>query len=313
MNFKTIFDVIYESEHSPGLKKISLQEAIDRNMFGPVYHGTTQDSMSLIKSDGFKIIKTEKEGKKHGYSDDEYYAGTPAPIHHLGFGVYFTTVKAIAKRISGDSPKNLHVFYIDVSSGKGMETINFGSQKNMMNWWIKNGYSPALARSDRYRATEIMTDTIKESWDAVWFKGKGGFYKLLDGDQLCVYDTSKIYMIDESLSDGKLEIGSRIRRKSDGAIGIVYEIVKRTGAERSVYNDLSDEEWEDRKQRLYNFFGKEVADKKLAEQKEFFKKAAIVKDIEGDNFQTYRIKWNKGGKKLKEYFSIEIEPYRSRQ
>jgi hypothetical protein len=66
-------------------------------------------------------------------------------------------------------------------------------------------------------ATMQMTNTLKSQYDAVWYKGKG-LYKLLDGDQVCVYDPGRIYEIDKKMAQSG-QIGARVRRKSDGMIG----------------------------------------------------------------------------------------------
>ena len=60
---------------------------------------------------------------------------------------------------------------------------------------------------------------IKSQYDAVYYKGKG-LYKLLDGDQICVYEPSKIFIIDKSLS-ATGEIGSKVIRKIDGMKGTI--------------------------------------------------------------------------------------------
>ncbi|HQI45914.1 MAG TPA: hypothetical protein PLC59_07650 [Bacteroidales bacterium] len=214
---------------------ISLQQAVDNDFFGPVYHGTYEDNLSKIEDEGFKIfIGIQRSGDiSHGYEDYDYHSGIPAPIHHLGFGVYFTTVKSIAVRFSGGSKKVLKkAYFLNVPR---LEIINFGVSHTMMKWWIKNGYdfnpdykySDAFARyslqysvnrgkinQERLRATINMTNVLKSKFDAVWFKGKG-IRRLLDGDQICVYEPEgKIFLIDPSLSKG-FEIGSVVRAKKD--------------------------------------------------------------------------------------------------
>lgn len=210
-----------------GVKKISPQEAKDRKMFGPVYHGTTETARQAIKDEGFKVfIGTERSGDvRQGYEASSYADSKPAPIHHLGFGVYFTTVKAIAKHFAGGTEKGLKTYYLDVPR---LETINFGSPGNMMKWWVKEGYDipriyplkegtnvPAL----RLEATKNLTNNLKSKYDAVWFKGKG-IKRLLDGDQVCVFDPSRIYELDTKLAK-EGEIGSKVRRKSDGMLGVI--------------------------------------------------------------------------------------------
>jgi hypothetical protein len=210
--------------HNPPVVSISQQEAIDRGMFGPVYHGTFETES--IKEQGFRVpIGDAYSGDvRHGYERSDYHGGIPAPIHHLGFGVYFTTVKKIAQ-VFGEVKET---YYLDVPN---LEIINFGAPSTMMGWWIKNGYDPELAIIDRVAATQLLTESLSSRFDAVWFKGKG-LKRLLDGDQICVYDPSNIYRIESSLG-GPLEIGTKVKRISDGMIGTIlnreelYDIIQR--------------------------------------------------------------------------------------
>jgi hypothetical protein len=97
-----------------------------------------------------------------------------------------------------------------------MATINFGSPKNMMKWWLENGYDGEMAKkgeAGRIMATKKMTEFLKSKYDAVWFKGKSA-YRLLDGDQIVVFDPSRIYMIDNKLAQ-PMEIGSKVIRVAD--------------------------------------------------------------------------------------------------
>lgn len=187
------------------LKYITTQEAKDRGLFGPVYHGTEPETLEKIKAGGFKVIKGERgeEGVRHGYNELNYTASEyPPPIHHLGFGAYFTTVKAIGKMFNNNSLKGLRQYYLNIPN---LETINFASPRKMMEWWIANGYD--IAKGDRFKATEKLTRTLASQYDAVWFKGKS-MYKTLDGDQICVYrPAGKIFMIDDSQVGGH-NIGS---------------------------------------------------------------------------------------------------------
>lgn len=193
-------------------------------MFGPVYHGTMNDqTRQLIDREGFKVIigQAQSGGVSNGYLLDSYWAGIPAPIHHLGFGVYFTTVKSIAKKYAGGSVRGMATYYLDTPD---IETINFAVPKTMMNWWLKNGYDynikdqsllfgnqktslPAIF-AERFRATVAMTDYLKSKYSAVWFKGRT-IRSTLDGDQVCVYDPSNIYKIDPSLFK-KGDVGSKV-------------------------------------------------------------------------------------------------------
>lgn len=198
------------------INKISLQESIDRKMFGPVYHGTSESNRENINEQGFQIFEgTERSGNiSHGYETSNYYNNIPAPIHHLGFGIYFTTIKNIAKQFNNNSAKGLIQYYLDVPN---LLTINWGSPSTMMKWWIEQGYDPKIAKLDRMLATKMMTANLSSNYDAVFYKGKG-IRKLLDGDQICVYDTSKIYQIDKKLIQPG-DIGSKVKRLSDGMIG----------------------------------------------------------------------------------------------
>jgi hypothetical protein len=178
--------------------KISPQEAYDRKLFGPVYHGTTSENREKIQDSGFQIYENPSmTGEtRNGYEGKRsYYADIPAPVHHLGYGVYFTTSKAIAKNFNEGSGRGLATYYLDVPN---MATINFAVPKTMMNWWVQNGYDPELAKTDQVAATKKMTQSLASRYDAVYFKGKG-LYRLLDGDQICVYDTSRIYVLDKSI------------------------------------------------------------------------------------------------------------------
>jgi hypothetical protein len=118
-----------------------------------------------------------------------------------------------------NSTKGMKTYYLNVSN---CETINFAVPHTMMNWWIKNGYDPELAKKDRVAATKKMTEHLKSQWDAVWFRGQG-LRKFLDGDQICVYDPSRVYEIDPTLSKPG-DIGSKVRRKSDGMKGVIRRV-----------------------------------------------------------------------------------------
>ena len=191
----------------PKLKIISPQQARDARMFGPLYHGTTDANMKEILKSGFKIfVGSERSGEiSHGYTADRDYAwGAPAPVHHLGFGIYFTTKKAIAKEFGyGNTPK--HPFYIT----EHPHEINFGSANTMMKWWVDNGYDIELAKKDRVAATKKLTNALKK-YKAIWFKGQG-LYKLLDGDQVVVFDLSIIRGVDPTLAKG-MEVGARVEK-----------------------------------------------------------------------------------------------------
>lgn len=203
------------------MNRISEQDAQDRKMFGPVYHGTTEDRQEQIGNDGFKVyIGDAGSGDvQHGYEGNQpYHDGIPAPVHHLGYGVYFTTAKGIAKTFAGGTTKGMRAYYLDVPN---LETINFGAPKTMMKWWISQGYDPQLAKKNRVEATKQMTEGLKSKYDAVWYKGKG-MYKLLDGDQVCVFDTNRIYEVDSTMSNPG-DVGSKVKRKVDGMRGTIMK------------------------------------------------------------------------------------------
>jgi hypothetical protein len=216
------------------VKKISLQTAIDGKMFGPVYHGTSAENRDKIAMNGFKVpIGHERSGEvANGFEVSDYYGGIPAPIHMLGFGVYLTTSKTIAKQFSHGTLAGNKTYFIDAPH---LETINFGSPRTMMKWWMENGYDykispettfggtrtewggtkntlPAI-REERLRATINMTNYLKKRYEAVWYKGKG-MYRLLDGDQVCVFDPNNIYQMDKSLIKPG-EVGSKVRASHD--------------------------------------------------------------------------------------------------
>jgi hypothetical protein len=202
-------------------EKISRQDAVNRGMFGPVYHGTTEQNRRQIEVFGFKVFygETGHEGMTHGYPDSPYYDGVPAPEHHLGYGVYFTTSKTIGKHFNQGTTVGLKTYYLDAPR---LLEINFGAASTMMKWWTKNGHNPAIAKLDRMLATKMLTDKLSHSYDAVWYKGTACGRRLLDGDQVCVYDPSRIYEIDDHLA-GEYESGSKVKRNSDGMIGVVLK------------------------------------------------------------------------------------------
>lgn len=205
------------------IEKIPPKLINSKDFFGPVYHGTTSDKQEKIDKEGFKIfIGNDREGNiSHGYQAMKYHDGMPAPVHHLGYGIYFTTVKNIAKNFGyGNQPKN--EYYLEVDRSRFLE-INFGSPRTMMKWWVENGYDPELAKTDRVAATIKMTDYLKSKYDAIWFKGKG-IRRLLDGDQVCVYDLNIIKQIDYSMAQ-KGEIGSKVVANQD--IEIYGKIIKK--------------------------------------------------------------------------------------
>lgn len=204
---RAFIDLI-EAASKTGLITITTQQAVDRKLFGPLYHGTGPENMNSILQHGFQIGGDDIKSV-NGYQQGAY-VGTafPPPMHHLGYGVYLTTAKAVAKKFAGARAKMVE-FYVDAPR---LETINFGANNTMMRWWLSQGYDfdwkrvtktgETDYRAPRFgaewaRATRHLTDTLKGQFDAVWFKGKG-LRRLLDGDQVCVYDPARLYRIDDA-------------------------------------------------------------------------------------------------------------------
>jgi len=213
--------IAFPSMDAP-IPEISPQEAYN-TCRGPFYHGTSSEIVDTIIERGFKWEEGEKgsEGTSAGYENTPYRgSGTdcPPPVHHLGYGIYFSAKKNIAKNNFGyGSAKNLVEVYILKSARIG--EINWGSPKTMMKWWRGMGYDCELAKKDRVAATKILTDKLSQQYDAVYYKGMG-MYRLLDGNQLCVYNPSLLRKINKNLVQTG-ERGSKVRRKSDGMIGIL--------------------------------------------------------------------------------------------
>lgn len=210
MNFKT-FLLLNE------VTRIGFNVVQDKKLFGPVYHGTTPESIVGILQTGFRVtIGAPREGDtRHGYPLKEYGdTGYPPPIHHLGYGVYFTTNKNIAKDYNVQG--KLYEFYLDAPR---LEVINFGVPRTMMKWWRDNGYDmpplkdvdPNQAEQLRIQATINLTNNLRSKYDAVHFKGKG-LYHLLDRDQVCVYDQNRIYLFDSALNPAEQYlVGDRVK------------------------------------------------------------------------------------------------------
>lgn len=269
-----------------GIPTISPQEAKDRNMFGPLYHGTTPEALNAILEEGFKIEGVEQ---RNGYELSNYGPlSIPAPIHHLGYGVYLTTTRSIAKKFNGGTEKGLKPFFLD---SRNIEQINFASENTMMKWWIKNGYNmqpisnyyePGI-EAKRIEATKNLTNTLKSRCDAVWFKGKG-LFRLLDGDQICIYKPELIYMVDQKLAQG-LEIGAKVQINPQVNLNEFSEWEKVPG-----YGPAGGGK----------FWGVIIGKRNISDelqQKNNYKSKTF-----------YEIKWNKGGKSLNVQ-EHEIIPY----
>ena len=71
------------------VKRAGWAEIQAKKMFGPVYHGTSEDYRQAIHQQGFQVYAGTRQtvaGKSHGYDVGEYAAGRPAPVDHIGFG-----------------------------------------------------------------------------------------------------------------------------------------------------------------------------------------------------------------------------------
>ena len=300
------FNNLNEDVINEDLNKISLQSATDKRMFGPVFHGTTEENRQRIGDEGFKVFVggDREENIRHGYPGERAYAaGIPAPIHHLGYGIYFTTVKTIAKAFNVNSTKGLKTYYLDVPR---LATINFGSTKRMMEWWIKNGYDGELAKQGqqgRIDATIKLTEQLKKDYDAVWFKGKS-MYRLLDGDQVVVFDPKNIYQIDPTLA-GALDIGAKVRRTTDK---FDYRISYSTdGSEpQRTLNTIPTTP----KGTIGTIIGKRPTEQILQQWKNSNQDPADA--WFKDSKYIYTIKWSKGGTESNAVDS-HIEPYEGKQ
>lgn len=257
------------------MRKISKQFAIDNGMFGPIYHGTSYSNREKIEKDGFRIFKSSDVGKRHGYPFRADHLHMP--VDHLGYGVYFTTIKSIAKKFNQGST-SLKEYYLDTNN---ILTINYGNRNTMMEWYHSMGYDSKLAKTspdEWHKQTEKMTDTIKSQYDAVWYKGKG-LYKLTDGDQVCVYNIDVLVEIDPKMSSG-YEIGSKVVRKSDGMKGVILKKRENKPSEYVIDKYNSGE---------------------LPETSKF------KRIIETGETLLLEVKWNKGGTEF-DVFASDVEP-----
>lgn len=216
-----IADIITEAP----VRTISKQEAVDGHMFGPVYHGTSEENRHTIDQQGFKVFGQDEEvTSRHGFLG-KFHTGYPGipPVHLLGYGIYFTPSKTVAKMYNQDSARGLVEYYLDVPR---LETIGFQSTNTMWRWWLQNGYNfnPALlSRRDdpdnRYegnyllmqeqiRATKNLTQTLAAKYDAVYLK-RNAFRRGIDSEQIVVFDPNRIYRIDKNKSSG-WDIGATV-------------------------------------------------------------------------------------------------------
>lgn len=268
------------------VQQIGYQDVEQNKLFGPVYHGTTEENMSKILQTGFRSQSTlPRTGEtRHGYEFSDYSGGIPMPIHHLGFGTYFTTVKNIAIDYNQGSSKGLKAFFLNVPR---FETINFGSPNTMMKWWRIHGYDmPSIStlkeKSQQeidamwISATQKLTDNLKSQFDAVWFKGKG-IRRLLDGDQICVYDPSKIYLLNKELNlkDSYL-VGDRVKIKN---VPVAASIVSKRSS--SLINSI-DKLLNYKSQFVYNV---KISSADVEKIKSFYEESLIEFLLKDKNFE----------------------------
>lgn len=196
--------------------EISLQEA-RQTCIGPFYHGTAPETIQQIRETGFAWQEgdTGSEGTSHGYENINYVLNCPPPVHHLGYGIYGTAAKNIAKDFGYGNMRNVFEFWI--TKDARIETINWGAPTTMMKWWNKMGYDCELARSDRVEATRVLTQNLSSQYDAVIYKGQG-LRRLLDGNQICIYNPNILRQVNKKLTQPG-EIGSKVRRKTDNMLG----------------------------------------------------------------------------------------------
>lgn len=203
---------------------ISPQEAHDTcdQKIGALYHGTLPEVIPDIKEQGFKREEGEAhtDGIRQGYDNMEYGGtGCSPPVHHLGYGIYFTQSKARAKLFGEDTARNVLEFW--VLNGSRIMEINFAASNTMMKWWHSHGFDCELSKVDRVAATQRLTAHLSNEYDACLFTGRG-FGRGLDGNQICVYNPSILRRIDKKLARSG-EIGSTVQRLTDGMKGILLD------------------------------------------------------------------------------------------
>jgi hypothetical protein len=198
-------------------RAISKQQAIDAKMFGPVYHGTTDENRKSIDQEGFKIFGIDDIGNRNGFGNGGVFSnGGPSPVHLLGYGVYFTPSATVAKQYNQDSRKGIVEYYLDVPR---LCEIGFTSINTMRKWWYENGFdfdNTLYARRDetynkyaighiidqeQIRATHHMTEVLKSKYDGVYLK-RNSFRRGVDDTQVVVFDPNRIYRIDKKMSAG---------------------------------------------------------------------------------------------------------------
>jgi ADP-Ribosyltransferase in polyvalent proteins len=205
--------ILYEAP----VQRISKQEAINRGMFGPVYHGTTEYNRTIIQQQGFKTAFVDDVSERNGYYNYDYYR----PIHSLGLGIYFTPSKTVAKQYNQDSLRGIIEYYLDVPR---LAEIGFTSLNTIRGWWYQNGFdlqhikTPSgsaferikyqLLAGEQLRATQNMTKVLSSKYDAVYLR-RNSYRRGVDSEQIVVFDPKKIYQIDKNMSSG-WDVGSKV-------------------------------------------------------------------------------------------------------
>ncbi len=263
MMFKEWLSVTESTIFSEAVQEISYADTIKRKMFGPVYHGTTEEKHDAIQKSGFHVFVggASTGDVSHGY-DIRPYGNTPypPPVHHLGYGIYFTTSKSIGKMYNRGTSKGLKEYYLDVPR---LLTINFASPSKMMNWWREHGYDmdASMDETKRIQATINLTETLKKKYDAVYFKGRG-IHKLLDGDQICVFDPKNIYLVNSALSaEGEFAPKDRVIIKDTNIVAKIVSVdsqgniyVSYEDPDRSILQRYGDEFMQDTIKKMDNEF-----------------------------------------------------------
>ena len=206
------------------LQRVSPAQIQQMKLIGPFYHGTTETNFSSIMDEGFTFAEEEAHTgtTRHGFPNVNFgYTDCPVPVHFLGYGTYFTSVKSLARDYDARRSKSevfKYQFYINAPR---LLKINFAASNSMVKWWIKHGYNPEIAKIDRVGATQDLTRNLKKDYDAVFFTSAGIHgARMLDGNQICVYDPVNIFLLDQDLAL-PFEEGSHVVSKEHGTTGTV--------------------------------------------------------------------------------------------
>ncbi len=182
-----------------------------------------------------------------------------------------------------------------------------------MRWWMENGYDmTAEATKNRdvkawIKATGNLTRNLRQNYDAVWFLGKG-IRKLLDGDQVCVYNTKLICVVEPKLATG-LEIGAKVthtQQLRDDYVGrnVLYVDDLKPDDFRSAGN-LAGKGW----RGVYRA-DTEDSDNKVGRYPiHFIPPPGMVGTIVEKRGESFDVKWQVGGVRYN-YHASELEPFK---